>query len=354
MAAAVRAGTWRPTLLSRSKAALLDALERGRGLDALRWMSRRTPRILLYHRFGPHNTPTRMGVSAFDRQIAFLKQKFQIFPLSDLVARRRAGQAMPANAVALTFDDGYEDFYRFAYPVLKRHAAPATLYVVSRFVDGSQWLWPDRIEYAVKRTELPEIGLDLGPIRGRWVLGSEEERLTAWSDIADHCLTLGPERTQELTTLLAERLGVELPALPPDEFRSSSWEQLREMAAGNVEIGSHTRTHPRLSLLPDGALHEEIAGSKREIEAQLSRPVASFAYPQGAKWDFDERCKSESVSAGYASAVAGYYAPDVLGDLFAIKRVAVSPNWDAFVKVVYGVEHLKHVLQPRGEDGPSR
>ena len=340
-----------PPLLHRAKTAVLNAFEQGGGLKALRWISRRTPRILLYHRFAPRDTPRDMGVSTFERQIEFLKRKFRIFPLSDLVARKRAGEVMPANAAAITVDDGYEDFYLYAYPVLKRHGVPATFYVVSEFVEGRQWLWPDLIEHVVRSTRHPEVSFDLGPNRGRWALGSEAERIAAWSDIADHCLTLEPEDTQELTISLAEKLEVEIPASPSARFRASSWEQLREMAGGGVEIGSHTCTHPRLSLASDETLQSEIRGSKREIESRISRPVVSFAYPHGAKGDFDARCEAAVAAAGYASAVAGYFDPDVLGDAFAVKRASSSPNWNTFLRIVYGLEHLQHALRPQRGDG---
>jgi len=53
------------------------------------------------------------------------------------------------NLAAITFDDGYQDFYMNAYPILKRYAYPSTVYVVSGFV-GKDSQWDSRNEYFVK------------------------------------------------------------------------------------------------------------------------------------------------------------------------------------------------------------
>jgi peptidoglycan/xylan/chitin deacetylase (PgdA/CDA1 family) len=334
-----------PFLLYRTKRAVITGLERGGGLDIVRWITRRTPRILTYHRFGPKDTLRVMGADNFERQIVFLKSRFRIVPLGDLAEARRAGGAVPANTVAITVDDGYEDFYKYAFPVLKRHGVPATLFVVSRFAAGEIWLWPDLIQYAVERSGRRELTLDLGPTRGRWSLESVEDRFAAWSDIADHCLTLGPEGTRDVTTALLAATGVEAPSLPPPLLRAASWDQIREMAAGGIEIGSHTRSHPRLTLLSQEELRDEIGGSKGDLEAQISRPVTTFAYPNGREEDFDDRCKHELAAAGYSCAVAGYYAADVLGDAFSMKRLSIDTDWNDFLKAVCGMKHLALVVR---------
>ncbi|HEY6221858.1 MAG TPA: polysaccharide deacetylase family protein, partial [Candidatus Eisenbacteria bacterium] len=296
-----------------------------------------------FHRFGASGTPRTLGTDTFDRQIAFLKSRFRIVPLKELV-EFRAGGVIPTNTVTITVDDGYEDFYKYAYPILKRHAVPATLFVVSRFAAGELWLWPDLIQYAVEHSDRRELTFDLGPARGRWTLEREEDKLAAWSDIADHCLTLGPEGTRDLTAALLDALGVKAPPSPPPELRAASWDQVREMAAGGIEIGSHSRTHPRLSLLSQEDLRDEIDGSKREIEAQVSRPVVSFAYPNGREQDFDDRCRRALATAGYSSAVVGYYAADALRDVFALKRLTIDRGWSDFLKAVSGLKHIARVL----------
>jgi peptidoglycan/xylan/chitin deacetylase (PgdA/CDA1 family) len=80
------------------------------------------------------------------------------------------------------------------------------------------------------------------------------------------------------------------------ELRALSWEGLGELAEAGWEIGSHSRTHPRLTRLPDGELREELAGSRAQLQAALGRPCEAIAYPYG---DVDERVAAAAGAAGY-------------------------------------------------------
>jgi peptidoglycan/xylan/chitin deacetylase (PgdA/CDA1 family)/glycosyltransferase involved in cell wall biosynthesis len=84
-------------------------------------------------------------------------------------------------------------------------------------------------------------------------------------------------------------------ALP---LRLLSAAELREVAAGGIEIGAHSRTHPDLTRLPDDQLQREVEGSRQDL-AQLGLPPPRlFAYPYGAE---DERVRRAARQAGYAA-----------------------------------------------------
>jgi len=60
-----------------------------------------------------------------------------------------------------------------------------------------------------------------------------------------------------------------------------SWEGLREMRAAGMSLQSHTRSHPFLSELGDGALREELHASRAELDAALGQRTVSIALPGG-------------------------------------------------------------------------
>ncbi len=76
----------------------------------------------------------------FRFQMWYLKTAgFKVLPLQDLVSSAQADRS-EGNVVAITFDDGFKDFYDHAYPVLKQYGYPSTVYVVSGLVGmSSQW-----------------------------------------------------------------------------------------------------------------------------------------------------------------------------------------------------------------------
>lgn len=63
-----------------------------------------------------------------------------------------------------------------------------------------------------------------------------------------------------------------------------SWQEIREVAGEEIEVGCHSRTHPTLTELEGEALREEIVTAKAELEDRVGRPVASFCYPYG-RWN---------------------------------------------------------------------
>ncbi|MFJ7076726.1 polysaccharide deacetylase family protein [Streptomyces sp. NPDC098781] len=79
------------------------------------------------------------------------------------------------------------------------------------------------------------------------------------------------------------------------------WDQVRELAEADVEIGGHSHTHPQLDQLPDGRLRSELILCKEIISDQLGTVPASFAYPYG----YSSRRVREAVrETGYAQALA--------------------------------------------------
>lgn len=74
-----------------------------------------------------------------------------------------------------------------------------------------------------------------------------------------------------------------------------------DLAARGWEIGSHTLSHPVLTVLDDEALHRELAGSRTEIERLTGRACTSVAYPTGR---VDERVVKAAAVAGYTAGAA--------------------------------------------------
>ncbi len=112
----------------------------------------------------------------------------------------------------------------------------------------------------------------------------------------------------------AERLGVRKPLM--------SVEQLRDWHRGGMEIGAHTRSHPRLTQCDDAQLHEEIHGSKATLQDHLDAPVTQFCYPYG---DADDRVAGVVRAAGFAAATTTRRGRASAGlDLWQLPRIQIA------------------------------
>ena len=90
------------------------------------------------------------------------------------------------------------------------------------------------------------------------------------------------------------RVGNPAPAEHIDSFLT--WDQVREMAAGGIDFGSHTVNHQLLTTIPSDKVQEEVRGSRRGIEKELGKEIVAFSYPNG---DCDAESRRIVVDNGF-------------------------------------------------------
>jgi len=99
--------------------------------------------ILAYHRFGNKDGKMTVTPEAFAAQMKYLADNgYRVIRLSELAGFLSGERGLPARAVVITVDDGYASTYQHAFPVLKKHGFPATVFVYSDFVgarDALTW-----------------------------------------------------------------------------------------------------------------------------------------------------------------------------------------------------------------------
>jgi peptidoglycan/xylan/chitin deacetylase (PgdA/CDA1 family) len=208
--------------------------------------------ILMYHQISDYlgQLPLNVTPSLFEKQIKYLlSRNFKVISLTQLVEYLKGNSTLPPKSVVITFDDGYKNNYLHAYPILKKYNLPATIFLITGFVNGN-----------------------IKP-------GSYSQ---AYREIFSKCSNY----TKEWLPL--------------------SWEEIREMSENGIEFGAHTVSHPRLTKIPLKKAREEIELSKREIEEKLGKEVKCFAYPYG---DYNEKIIELVKEAGFACAAAGYPSP---------------------------------------------
>jgi peptidoglycan/xylan/chitin deacetylase (PgdA/CDA1 family) len=138
--------------------------------------------------------------------------------------------------LAVTFDDAFLSVLERAYPILAELGLPATVFVPTAFADRRQRL--------------------------RW------DGINRWSQSPD-----------------------------AHELECMTWDDLRVLVEAGWEIGSHTRTHPRLTRLSDDQLSAELETSREDCSTHLGAACVSLAYPYG---DVDRRVAERARQIGYA------------------------------------------------------
>ena len=291
------------------------------GLNVVRRKNRHAARILMYHRF---SDPVSL-----ERQCIYLKQHYELLTMFELSQYLESGQSFPAHAVAITVDDGYRDFIEVAFPVFSRHRIPVTVFLVTDFLDRKLWLWPDVIKYAFEHTTHTRAEIEISNGRLSLPLDSADARLSAARLAIEEAKTLANRDRLLLVDSLAERLQIELPPEAPDHYQPLCWDEVRSLARSGVEFGAHTRTHSILSKMSDAQeLQDEVAGSKKRIEAELNVPVFHFCYPNGRAADIGDAAVAAVREAHFRTAVTTEGGVNsTCSDRFLLRRIGVEPDF---------------------------
>jgi peptidoglycan/xylan/chitin deacetylase (PgdA/CDA1 family) len=255
----------------------------------------------MYHRVADvAHDPWRLAVTPenFEQHLAVIQERSRPTSLAELAAGLEAG-SLPRRSVVVTFDDGYRDNVRVAKPLLERFEVPATVFVVSAYVESDRDFWWDELAELSMRPALPELA-DARAARNRLRSLSHTQRLAALD-------------------ALWERIGS---APPPATLVSSGREIASLEATGLIEVGGHTATHARLPALPPEEQLDEIRSGKDALDRLLGRPTTSFSYPHG---ELDPTTVDLVGQAGFRRACAGASGAVAAGtSVLAIPRVHVE------------------------------
>lgn len=293
--------------------------------------SRPRPAILMYHRIAHESfDPWALAVNPqnFARQLEWLSQDRVVLRLPEFAARHRDG-SLPAEAVALTFDDGYACAAEVAAPLLEKFGLPATIFLPVDLIEAGALFWWDELQHIVLgcNGETLRLGAELVE------LGEKRRDDIEWKPFASP-----RTRRQAAFYALWANLRLKLPAeldaamaelrsqaaAPPkngDLKRPMAPEQVRATSSDRIEFGSHALTHPSLPQLSSGEKARQIRGSFERCAALSGNVPLAFAYPYG---DFDQESADLVEESGFdcACATGGRCVSRGVG-LFALPRIGV-------------------------------
>jgi len=296
--------------------------------------SARRPRILMYHNFSRDGEVQNYDVPVSDlrRQLEYLKRHFRVLAFADLISQLGSGNSFQPNSVVLTIDDGRRNCYEYLYPLLQEFQMPATLFVISSFIDGVDWLWTDKVLWLSKQ-------------RG----AAAELAAGRINDFFCRINRLEPHLRDESILAIAIAMGVRIPTQPPPPYNACSWAEIREMSdSGLIEIGSHTVTHPILSSVGDEEAWYEMTASRHRIEQSLGKRVRFFCFPNGKAGDYKTRHLLQVKEAGYEAAVVSNFGlVQKMSNPYELPRIGISGESDhlSFAKSLNGAEHYQSRIQ---------
>jgi peptidoglycan/xylan/chitin deacetylase (PgdA/CDA1 family) len=275
--------------------------------------------------------------SSFEQQIRYLRQNYTILSLPELLAAwERRSLSADSRYCVLTFDDGWEDTYTRAFPILRQYRIPATIFLATAYIGTTRWFWTDRLSYLldhVSRVRLSTSqqralhalttsvhGLDCQALFDA-ALTSPSNPVAFLDQLLDECKRLPVDVIEGFLARFAHIVEVSI----PDRRAFLSWDEACEMSHHGITFGSHTCTHPILTNTPLPQVDQELRDSFETLRTKPIAFVPVFCYPNGS---YNQTIKSRVQEAGYVAAVAVNGGPERTQplDLFAIRRLGIHQD----------------------------
>ncbi len=190
-------------------------------------------------------------------------------------------EPLPPYAFVVTFDDGFENNYSVAAPVLSDLGIQAVFYITSNWVDTNAMAWVDKAELALRSCADASISLDF--LDREYVVTNTAEKIEFMTVLRRKVKSTPEIEYESLVAEIYKQCGLHM-LHSSDEplYKKLSWKQVSEIASDSLfTIGGHTHTHPIMSYIDTASCDEEIRKCLDLIQYHTGTRSVHFAYPDG-------------------------------------------------------------------------
>jgi peptidoglycan/xylan/chitin deacetylase (PgdA/CDA1 family) len=228
--------------------------------------------------------------------------------------------------VCLTFDDGYRDFLRWAYPLLRKYKLPFAMYIATSFPDRLGELWWIALEAVIAKNS--RIGMVINGKDQYFECASAQQKRELYDAIYRHLREMKTEEELRRTVRdLCACYSVDILAFCRE--LCMGWPEIVELAADPLcTIGAHTVNHVMLKKVSsDATVRAEMDMSRAVLEAALGKRPEHLSYPVGDVTSAGPREFRIAAELGFKTAVTT--RPGVLFKahrdyLTALPRISVN------------------------------
>lgn len=269
----------------------------------------------------------------FEQQLDWLQETHTIINVTDLEAAVAGRASLPPSAALLTFDDGFVDHYETVYPALRRRGLNGVFFI-SRDASGEapRLLGVHQTHFLLATLGAEAFGRAVrdacqAAYAGREPTDRAVFGVDRWDDISERAIKQllnyelpFEEADRVLDALFVEHIG------DPAAFARQLYlndAMVRDMAAGGLSFGYHTRSHRMLSRLSVREQGLEIGGGVEWLAGLTGQRTVTFCYPWGGAATYTADTVRLLRAGGYSLAFNTVRRPAAVGtdDPFELPRV---------------------------------
>lgn len=297
-----------------------------------RLRNRQVLTVAMFHRVLKRDDPRwetalpswTLADDVFDECLAFFKRHYALVTLDDVKASLEGACRLPPKSLLITFDDGFADNGDYALPLLRKHDAPATVFISSDVIGRNERLWTEDLLWAFTAGRLHQRDLAslYALLMGETACDVEDPRLV-WEIVRR-----GPELGKAQVEAALSALKIDLHRVEhPRQMLTRS--EIANLARNGISIGAHGKTHTALTFSSD--ITSELCSPRVVLDDILAlhhqRSVDALSFPHGA---YTSEIVDRALAAGYALAFTsdaelcvlrnGYLASPLIGRIEVDER----------------------------------
>lgn len=257
-----------------------------------------------------------LSITEFEQHLQYFKQHFDVVPMQRMFEMYRDNYTPKRKTVAITFDDGYENNYTKAFPLLKKYNFPSTMFIISQCIENDGMVtWYDHLD--IIKARLNPAAVDTSVVN--------RDRVNTIGQLQWLIKTLTKQERDILYTEFDKQVKLEdvIGKYPKENWKLMNKQQIVELSkTGLVEIAAHSHNHPNLGEIPPADAKNEVTVCKSVLENAIQQSVNSLAFPDGS---YNNTVKELCTHAGYKSLLAlEYRCPDDVTDKSVLTRYCLS------------------------------
>lgn len=259
----------------------------------------------------------------FKNQLIYFKKNYNIVSLDDYFKNKN----LSSNKlnIAITFDDGYKNNFKYALPILEKLKVPAIFYITGLNNTNDKIIWADLIDIATPFIK--------GEITFQGKIFNKNNK-GIYADLRDYIRSIeigGSTSFQELKQTIYSVCDIKL---NKPEFLDY-WELMNdeEIKASSkskyVKIGSHGYYHNNLANINFEHALDEVVKSKNYLENLVQYEINSIGYPDGG---YTEQLKVKALELGFNQQCAvSYKFESDKNDDFISNRIGLYPGTNVHI-----------------------